>query len=171
MLSKQTRLAIARIAFIAAIAAGGLTGCGGAEDPEEALREASAELELANAAVSEAEAVVEDRQEAVDAAAEALSEAQKELAEAQSHARDAQAVVAEKATNSALFRAVQRRLLEDEELDGLAIAAEVDGGVVVLRGRVSTPGQRDRAVEVAGATPGVQRVDTKIDVPAPPADE
>lgn len=168
MLSTQTRLAIAWIALVVATALIAPLGCGGAEDPEEALREASAELEGANAAVEEAQAVVDDRQAAVDEAQEALAEAQKGLAESQAIARDAQAVVGEKATDSALFRSVQRRLLEDEALQGLAIVAEVDRGVVVLRGRVDTSGQRDRAVEVAGATPGVQRVDTKIDVPAPP---
>ena len=58
-------------------------------------------------------------------------------------------------TDAALFRSVQRRLLDDEELEDLAVAAEAAKGVITLRGTVPDQETRARAEEIARATPGV----------------
>jgi len=69
-------------------------------------------------------------------------------------------------TDEVLFRAIQKRLLEDGDLASVAIAAHVNNGLVTLSGNVPDAKIRDRAVLVARETPGVQRVETQIQVVA-----
>ena len=84
-----------------------------------------------------------------------------------------------RATDVALFRAVQSALLEDDPLSQSAIAVDARKGVVTLTGLVKSAGLRDRAVQLAAETAGVDRVVSRIDVesgegagtPAAAADE
>ena len=64
-----------------------------------------------------------------------------------------------------LFRAVQQRLLEDDQLDSVAVAATVSDGVVVLSGSVEDADQRDRAVAITREIPGVEGVESRIQTP------
>jgi osmotically-inducible protein OsmY len=69
-----------------------------------------------------------------------------------------------KATDAALFRAVQRRLLEDERLRHVAVDADVRWGVVELRGSVPDEHTAAAAVEVARSVPGVMRVESRVGI-------
>ena len=66
---------------------------------------------------------------------------------------------------------VEMGLLDDAELDDLAIAVQVAQGVVTLRGTVPDENDRARAEEVARATPGVVTLENRIEVASPPAQE
>ena len=63
-----------------------------------------------------------------------------------------------------LFRNVQRRLLDAGALREVAIAAEVNDGVVTLRGRVPDEKMRNAAVQLATGVDGVITVDDLIEV-------
>lgn len=139
--------------------------CGGS-DPE-------ADLAAASAAVEKARARVAEERESVQALENAAEKLQKQLAESRAALRDAESELAQResvvnrsATDSVLFRAVQKRLLEDGDLSDVAIAASVSKGVVTLSGSVPDAKLRDRALDVARATPGVVSVESRIDVQA-----
>jgi len=140
-----------------------LPGCGG-DSAEEELARAREALKSARSEVSAAEQEVAQEEERVAEAREELQDAEKALREARERLRKARAKVDEHTTDALLFRAVQSRLLDDEELDGLAIQAEVSDGVVTLRGDVPAERYSERAVEVAGQVPGVDRVEDRLRV-------
>ena len=83
----------------------------------------------------------------------------------QSELAQREAVVNRSATDAVIFRAVQKRLLEDDDLSEVAIAARVSKGVVTLSGSVPNAKLRDRALEIARTTPGVGGVESVIEVP------
>jgi osmotically-inducible protein OsmY len=154
---KSTRILAALGAALVALA------CGGG-DPEADLEAATKALEAARAQVAE------DR-EAVQALEAEVKENEKRLADARSALRKSEGELAQResavnrsATDAVLFRSVQKRLLEDDDLSGVAIAARVSKGVVTLSGTVPNEKLRDRAVEVARATPGVASVENLIEV-------
>lgn len=72
--------------------------------------------------------------------------------------------VAARATEVAVFRAVQSALLEDEALSQRAISVDAEGGVVVLNGLVSSDQEEMLAVRVANAVPGVEAVRSRIEI-------
>lgn len=146
------------------------TGCGG-ESQEEALEEATAALVAKREAVEGAREKVDARQQAVDQAQSELEAAKQEFRNQEQALREAEARVGLKATDATLFRSVQRRLLDDEALEELAIAVQVKKGVVTLLGTVPDPDDRARAEEVAQTTPGVVTVDNRIEVTSAPAEE
>ena len=144
--------------------------CGGS-DPE-------ADLEQASRAVEEARAQVAQDREAVQARESEAQEAQKRLVDARSALREAESELARRetavdrsATDDVLFRTVQKRLLEDDDLSNVAIAARVSKGVVTLSGSVPNAKLRDRALEIARATPGVGNVESRIEVQVSAAKE
>jgi osmotically-inducible protein OsmY len=55
-------------------------------------------------------------------------------------------------------------LLEHDDLTDVAISASVSRGVVTLTGSVPNGKLRDRAVAIAGETPGVASVQSGIEV-------
>jgi len=65
-------------------------------------------------------------------------------------------------TDDAVFRAVQKRLLEDEGLEHVAISARVHNGAVTLSGTVPDEQTRDLAAEVARSALGVVDVNSQI---------
>lgn len=159
--------------WIAAIAAmGGLVfGCGSDQ---------AADIAAASKAVKEQRDAVAVAQDAVSERAAEVADAQKLLASAQDDLRAAEAelvrreaAVDARATDTVVFREVQKRLLEDDELSRVAISASVKDSVVTLNGSVENGMLRDRAVEVSRDTPGVDRVDSRIEVQvsAPPPAE
>lgn len=137
--------------------------CGGS-DPEVDLEQASQALAEARAQVETARETVEARESEVKEAQEKLAESRSVLREAESELAQREAVVNRSATDSVLFRAVQKRLLEDDDLSEVAIAARVSKGLVTLSGSVPDAKLRDRAVEIARTTPGVGSVESRIEV-------
>jgi osmotically-inducible protein OsmY len=150
--------------FAAALLA--LVGCGG-NGAEEELEEASRGLAKAREAVEEARSEVEERKTEVQAAQDELAEAREALREAEEELSGFEAKVDLNATDAALFRSIQKRLLDDGSLEDVAIAARVDMGVVSLSGTVPEAELRDRAVEIARSTPGVTSVESRIQVEKP----
>jgi osmotically-inducible protein OsmY len=144
--------------------------CGGS-DPEVDLEQASQAVEEARVQVEKARETVETRESEVKEAEERLSEARSALREAESEFAQREAVVNRSATDAVLFRAVQKRLLEDGDLSKVAIAARVSKGVVTLFGSVPNAKLRDQAVEIARTTPGVSSVESRIEVPLSAAKE
>ena len=159
------------ISFVAAISAGALLlGCG-ASDPEVDLERASkaadetrSEVEIAAEKVKQREAEVKQAQDKLVEARAALRKIEEELAKRE-------AKVDRSATDDVLFRAVQKRLLEDGDLASVAIAAHVNNGLVTLSGNVPDAKLRDRAALVARETPGVQRVESHVQVVPKPKPE
>jgi osmotically-inducible protein OsmY len=137
--------------------------CGGGSEEQE-LEEASDALAVARETVEAARELVEEREAAVTEAESELAAARQELREAEGTLRERESQVDLKATDAVVFRAVQKRLLEDGDLRDVAIDADVAKGVVVLRGTVPDQETSDRAVEVATSVPGVVSVDSEIDV-------
>jgi hyperosmotically inducible protein len=167
----MSRLHLSVLSLAAPFALGALlavtTGCGG-ESQEQALEEATAALVAEREAVQESREEVAARQETVDEAQGKLAAAKEELGIREKALREAEARVGLEATDATLFRSVQRRLLDDEQLEALAIAVQVKNGVVSLLGTVPDEKDRARAEEVARATPGVVTIDNQIKVTAAP---
>ncbi len=137
--------------------------CGGSDQ--------EANLEQASQALAEARAQVAKDQESVQVRESEAQEAQKRLADARSALREAESELARResavdrsATDDLLFRTVQKRLLEDDDLSNVAIAARVSKGVVTLSGSVPNAKLRDRALEIARETPGAGNVESRIEV-------
>lgn len=137
--------------------------CSGS-DPEADLADATNALAKARAEFEQAEKTVATRETEVDEAKQRLVLARTALREVESRLRERETAVTQTATDDVLFRAVQMRLLEDDRLENAAIAASVSGGSVTLSGTVANGKQRDRAIAVAKETPGVARVESRIEV-------
>jgi len=145
-------------------------GCGG-DSQEEALEEATAAVVAKREAVQEARQAVEAREQVAEEARKELEAAKSELRTQEQALREAESRIGGKATDATLFRSVQRRLLDDRELEDQAVAVQVAQGVVTLQGTVHDQKDRARAEEVARATPGVITIDNRIEVRPPPAKE
>ena len=111
VLSLAILFALSTLLFAAA-------GCGG-DSQEQELKEATAAVAAKREAVQEARETVDARQQAVEEAQAELDAAKQELAAREQALREAESQVGSKATDAALFRSVQRRILDDEELDEL----------------------------------------------------
>ena len=148
-------------------AAFGLLGCN-ASDPERDLAVASEELAEARAGVEASQAVVDGKQRGVDAARSELDASRELLRQAEERLALAESKVDVRATDDVLFRSIQRRLLEDSALEDVAIRAAVAEGIVTLSGDVPDAGLKERAIGIAAATPGVVRVESRIEVDFPP---
>lgn len=72
-----------------------------------------------------------------------------------------------RATDVALFRAVQGTLLENEDLQEAAIAVNVEDGAVTLSGVVRTEKELQQAVSIAKEVAGVGSVESKIRIDNP----
>lgn len=139
-----------------------LAACG--ESREEKLRRASEALQAARQEVHKLREDVKAKEEKQIAAEQDLMTARKSLTEAESRLADAESQVDVKATDEAIFRAVQKRLLEDKKLRDTAISATVERGTVTLHGRVSDEKLVKYAIDLARETPGVADVESEIQV-------
>lgn len=74
--------------------------------------------------------------------------------------------VARRATDVALFRAVQSKLLNEEALKNSALSVEASDRVIVLSGKVTTQAERDIAVRLAASVAGVADVRSRLQVVA-----
>jgi len=152
------------VSLVMGIAAAALLlGCGSA-DPEVDLERASEAAEETRSDVEVAADKVKKRQAEVAEAQKRLEAARAELRKVKEELAEREAKVDRSATDEVLFRAVQKRLLDEDDLASVAIAAHVNAGLVVLTGNVPDAKLRDRAVAVAKETPGVQKVDSQIQV-------
>ncbi len=102
--------------------------------------------------------------EQLETAEAELEEALAQLAAAETRVDEARDELAAFATDDVVFRAVQLALLETDDLSDVAIRASVQDGVVTLRGGVENADERDLAVSVAKAIPGVVAVESEIAV-------
>lgn len=142
--------------FLMLIALPFLAACN-SETPEERLEAAGAQLELTEDNLEGVEARIEELETSLATAKQrrrALRERVLTLEEK----------VAVRATDVALFRAVQSALLELPGLTEAAVSVDADGGTVALSGLVASYEEREAAEAVAAATPGVGRVINRIKV-------
>lgn len=153
-----------RLLTILLTGAAALSFACGSADPEEELARASEAADAALEQVDTARADVEKREAEVKEAQKLLTEARATLREAQQEYAKREQTVDLSATDSVLFRAVQKRLLDDGALESVGIAAKVTDGVVTLSGSVPNAKLSDRAALVAGETPGVTSVTNRIKV-------
>lgn len=70
--------------------------------------------------------------------------------------------LAARATDVAVFRAVQTALLQEPALADTAIKVHVEHGKVSLHGVVPSEEQRERAIVISRATPGVGSVISRL---------
>jgi hyperosmotically inducible protein len=66
------------------------------------------------------------------------------------------------ASDRAITSSVQNRLIDDSVLGQYDLRVETVNGRVILHGTVGSYEARERAVRLAGAVQGVQRVDSRI---------
>ncbi len=144
-----------------------LAGAGCGDDGLEAVSAHLAEIE---SEVEQARMDVERSDAQASQAGDALERARASLEEAEQRLADARERVAKAANDAVVFRAVQRRLLDEEDLEGVAISARVQRRTVTLEGSVPNETLKKRAQEVASGATGVETVINQItvDVAAPP---
>jgi osmotically-inducible protein OsmY len=70
----------------------------------------------------------------------------------------------EAVTDSWITAKVKTQFVSEDALDGSDINVDTDNDVVTLRGTVPSESARQRAMEIARSTKGVQRVDDKLSV-------
>lgn len=140
-----------------------LLACG-QPSPEAQLADAREELERARQEVASAEARYQETERRVEKARQSREEAREALEAARAELDEAKAEVGRYATDDAIFRSVQSRLLKDEELSEVAIPVRVENGVVILTGEVPKESLAERAVEIAGEVAGVVEVQSRIRV-------
>jgi osmotically-inducible protein OsmY len=133
-----------------------LNGC--ASPPEERLETAAHNVREAREAVGEQNEELVDKHDEVREAEEELGEARERLTEAQQRLQRARQQLDTQATDVALFRSIQRSLLDDSALTDAAVSVQVVNRVVTLQGTLTEPGQRDRAIAIATSSPGVAQV-------------
>jgi hyperosmotically inducible protein len=66
------------------------------------------------------------------------------------------------ARDQAIARVLEEQFKQDPQLQNAVIDARVDAGVVTLRGQVRSPAASSRAVELAGAVPGVRFIKNEL---------
>ncbi len=148
----------------AALCAALLLACGG-----DGLEAASQELEAIQAEVEQARAELRTREGEAQAATASLERAQANLERAEKRLVAARDRVEEATNDTVLFRAVQQRLLDESDLDGVAITARVERRTATLDGSVPHEKLKKLAEEIAQQTRGIETVVNRItvDVAAP----
>lgn len=167
--SRKARSRARAVPSAIALAMAILLGACGEPSAEAQLAEARQQLERARQEVASAEARHEDAQRKLERAREARDQAAEALRRAKAELARARKEVGRFATDDAIFRSVQRRLLEDEKLSEVAIPVRVKEGVVVLTGSVPERSLAERAEELAREASGVIEVRNHIEVRADPS--
>jgi len=155
--------ASARARFGSLFLAGALfTGCGDSEEAK--LAALTEELGTLREGLTETRAEVAEREATAKAAQDALAAARGEQRESERRIAEIEKELGTHATDPVLFRMVQKQLLDDDDLEDVAISARVERGVVTLSGVVSEEKLRERAVKLAESVPGVVSVQDRIQV-------
>jgi len=135
--------------------------CGGDAARREEL---SHELASLREGLPEARARVADREATAKKAQDELAEARGGMRESERRIAEIEKEIGANATDPVMFRMVQKQLLDDDDLEDVAISARVERGVVTLSGVVPDAELRDRAVKLAEAVPGVVSVQDRIQI-------
>lgn len=147
------------IRVLPAIVLFALTGCQ-PQTPEE-------RLEQAGDALADSEETLESVQRSIADNEEQLIRLKKQRRQLQNRVLTLEERVAKRATDVALFRSVQSGLLEAEELSQSAIAVDAEDGKIRLSGLVGSEAEEAAAVRIARAVPGVESVQSRIEIEAP----
>lgn len=144
-------------------------GCGGGDEAER-LAALGEELGSLRENLTQIRDRVGEREAAAKAAQDALAEARGAQRESERRIAEIEKELGTHATDPVLFRMVQKQLLDDDDLEDVAISAKVERGVVTLSGVVPEKELKERALKLAEAVPGVVSVQDRIQVAeAPPA--
>lgn len=138
-----------------------MCGCGDSP-PESRLKAVGEDLERSTSELEELDARVETAENEL----ENLREQRREL---RGEVLTLEERLEARATDVALFRAVQSALLNEEMLQESAVAVGVEDGEVTLSGIVRSEDELQRAVNIAREVAGVDRVRSTIRVEAGPA--
>jgi len=144
--------------FVAALM---MSGCG-KPAPET-------ELAAAGEALGEATTELSDLNTRIEQTEVLLDELRAERRKQRDTVRTLEQRLEARATDVAIFRAVQTTLLNDEQLQEVAITVDVDDKVVTLGGVVRTKEEAGRAVNLSKQVAGVARVASRIRVNDPQA--
>jgi osmotically-inducible protein OsmY len=158
---KMQRRLFTRISTVLLLVVG-LVACGSSD--EDRLTQADKLLGEAREGVRSARDDVQAKVQGVETAQADLETAREALAAAEQELVDAEGQVDLKATDALLFRAIQRKLLEDDQLENLAIRAQVDKGVVTLYGSVPDGETNEAALEIVRGFPGVVAAESQLEV-------
>jgi osmotically-inducible protein OsmY len=139
-----------------------LTGCG-QDTPEE-------RLEAAGERLQQAEITLEEIEQQIGRHQDELVTLTKQRRKMKDRLLTLEERLAARATDVALFRAVQAAILATSELEQSAIAVQAEDGVITLSGIVAEQAEKDSAILVASETPGVARVVSRISIDDPAAD-
>ena len=134
------------------------------EDPEQKLRKAGEHLEGAQEDAQKAQKRLKAEEQVLKDAHKQMAKDRQAADAAQGRVAAAEAEVRLYATDEAIFREVQRRLLDDSKLLDTAVSVQVKKGVVTLTGSVTTAALRTRAGELAKTSPGVVSVVNDVQV-------
>jgi osmotically-inducible protein OsmY len=132
----------------------------GSETPEARLGDAGEKVE-------EAEETLESLDQRIDEHERALDELRDRRRKMKDRLRTLEERLAARATDVALFRAVQSALLDEPGLKETAINVLVEDKRVTLVGAVPSADQRDRALAIARAAPGVGEVASRLRIHDP----
>lgn len=162
----RLRLPLRGICSILALSlASALVACGDSD-----LEAATAEVAAIEARVEQARAEVERADATASEADEAQERARATLEQAEQQLADARQRVDLQTGDATLFRNVQQQLLDEDDLEGVAVTARVKRRVVTLEGNVPNERLKQLAEQIASSTTGVASVVNQItiDVAAPP---
>lgn len=148
-----------------------LVACGGPDNPETQLKDAGTNVDKAEHSVEAAREDVQSAQDDLQSLQGKVDQAQAQLADVRKQLRRKQEQLAAErnelhstASDTAIFRLIQTRLLADSSLSTAAIGVDVIDGEVTLRGEVDSQDQKERAGRIASDTPGVGKVVNLVDV-------
>lgn len=140
------------------------------EAPESKLETAAQQIEETKDKVadarddySDAHHELRERKADVESAELSLAEARKQLRRAQAQLTESRDELDRRASDTAVFRLLQGRLLDAPELETAAISVSVFEGEAVLQGSVTNDEQKRHAEAIASSTPGVHAVRNLID--------
>jgi osmotically-inducible protein OsmY len=156
--------------FVVILACLVLAGCK-PDTPDEKLLKTADDVDAVQKKMEQAGEKVVDaadelaaREKAVEAAGSELQETRKELKVIQQQYVEEQELLDRRANDTALFRLVQKQLLEEPQLEGNAVSVNVDNGIVSLRGNLQNQQQVTLAVEIAQQAPGVKSVRNLMEI-------
>ncbi len=138
------------------------TGCGDSEEARVAAL--SKELGSLRENLAETRASVAEREATAKTAQDSLAAARGEQRDSERRIAEVEKEIGTHATDPTLFRMVQTQLLDDDDLEDVAISARVERGVVTLTGVVSDEKLKERALKLAEGVPGVVSVQDRIQV-------
>jgi osmotically-inducible protein OsmY len=130
-------------------------GC--SESPQEKYNDALDHL-------SDVKEQAHDAQEEVTSAKKKLSKAKDQLKTARQKVKKAQQQVAQVVSDDVLFRALQKKMLDNDTFSDAAISVSVANRVVTLNGSVPDQDTKHKAGQIAQQQTGVAKVKNQLEV-------